>query len=168
MIFVYFLACGFPYAGTTAIAMEKGDTGGCDGISIEEAAVILGKSPDDLLKSSNDGLVSPDDIRKKTYKVPPCTCRIKSKSDYLKSVNYIIYIYNDPGRARDDFDTMRTDFKVVAKVDDTPGLGDQAFRAVNSHLERMVALKGGVLIDVLTPGDFARQKRVVELVLREF
>ncbi len=157
--------CG---AKGTIAASEKSAGDCCTAITLEKAAVILSVPPEDLLKSSSEMMVSPEDLQKKTYKIHPYTCRIRSKSNFLKSINYIIYVYNDPGQARLDFDQMRYHYKIVSKVDDVPGIGDEAFRADDQHLQRMVAIKGGVVIDILNPKEFSLQKRVISLILEKF
>jgi hypothetical protein len=56
--------------------------------SLDKAAKILVVSIDDVQKSNIDIIVSPDDIKKKTFKMQPCNCAIRSKTNFLKGINY--------------------------------------------------------------------------------
>ena len=167
-MFVLFLMLGLLLPGSRSVAAEK-KTFTCGSLlTLKDAAALLGVSPGDLQKSSRTMMISPDDIRKKTYKSLLCSYRIRSKSDFLKSIVYTIYLYNDPRQARMDFNRMKGHFAAVSKVDTVKGLGGEVFWARNKHLRRMIALKGTALIDVMNPADFNAQKRILRLVLEKF
>jgi hypothetical protein len=168
-MFVLFLMLGgLLLPGSHSVAAEK-KTFTCGSLlTLKDAAALLGVSPGDLQKSSRTMMISPDDIRKKTYKSLPCSYRIRSKSDFLKSIVYTIYLYNEPRQARMDFNRMKSHFAAVSKVDEVKGLEGKVFRARNKHLRRMIALKGTALIDVMNPADFNAQKRILRLVLEKF
>jgi hypothetical protein len=67
-----------------------------------------------------------------------------------------------------DFNKMRQNYETVSKVDAVPGIGDEAFWVGDSRFQRMVAIKGDVVIDVLSPKDFNLQKQIIHLVLDKF
>lgn len=145
-------------------AAETDSTNRCNSITLEKAATVLDVSTDDLLKSNIDIMVSPDDVTKKTFKIQPCNCAIRSKSNFLKGINYIIYVYNDPGQARIDFKKMQDNFETISKVDVVPDIGDETFWVGNNRFQRMVSIEGDVLVDVLSPKEFDLQKQIISLV----
>lgn len=151
-----------------ALASEADGGNRCSGISLVSAAAILGVSADNLQENSSDLMVSPDDIEKKIYKILPYNCTIRSKSNFLQFITYVTYFYNDTGQARIEFDKMRKGFESISKVDVVSDIGDASFWAGDDRFQRMVAMKGNVVIDVLSPKDFNRQKRIISLVLDNF
>jgi len=163
-----FLCLRLLLPGSPALAAEKKGSDCCDVILLRDAAVFLGVSSGNLQKNVRTVMVSPDDIRKKIYKSPPCSCSIRSKSNFLKSISYTIYHYNDPRQARRDFNTMKNNFAAASKVDNVKGLGSEVLWAGDKRFHRMVALKGAVLIDVINPADFNIQKRILRLILDKF
>jgi len=168
VVFIIFFISGLLLSGSRASTAEKKGSNCNHALTLKDAAALLGVSPGDLQKSSRTVMISPDDIRKKTYKSLPCSYRIRSKSDFLKSIVYTIYLYNDPRQARMDFNRMKNHFAAVSKVDAVKGLEGEVYWAGGKHLHRMVALKGTALIDVMNPADFDIQKRIMRLVLGKF
>jgi len=140
----------------------------CRDITLENAAAILGVSADDLQKSSRDLVVSPEDLRKKIYKIIPFNCTIRSKSNFLKLISYVTYVYNDPKQARLDFKKMQQNYESVSKVDAVSDIGDEAFWVGDNRFQRMVAIKGDMVIDVLSPKDVNLQKQIIHLVLDNY
>jgi hypothetical protein len=167
-ILILFLTLGLLCTNSKILASETDGTNRCNGITIENAATILGVSPDDLHKTGRDLMVSPDDLQKKIYKTLPHNCTIRSKSNFLKFITYVTYVYNDPGQARVEFNKMRNGFESISKVDVVPDIGDKAFWAGDNRFQRMVAIKSGVVIDVLSPKDFNLQKQIIRMVLDKF
>ena len=135
-------------------AEETDNTNRCNSITLESAASILVVSTDELQKNNMDIMVSPDDIKNKTFKIQPCNCTIRSKSNFLKSINYII-----------DFNKMKNNYGTISKVDVVPGIGDGTFWVGDNRFQRMVSIKGNVLVDVLSPKEFDLQKQIISLVL---
>lgn len=113
-------------------------------------------------------MVSPEDFQHHTYQGIPYNCTIRSKSNFLHSISYVTYVYTDPGQARVEFNRMKQNFATVAKVDAVPDIGDNAFWVGDSRFQRLVAIRGGVVIDALSPKDFDLQKQTVRLVLKQF
>ena len=167
-ISVFFLNLGVLCNSSKILATETNVTNRCSSITLENAAIILAVSTDDLQKSSRDLMVSPEDLQKKIYKIHPYNCTIRSKSNFLKLITYVTYVYNDPGKARKEFDKMQKNFESLSKVDVVPDIGDEAFWAGDNRFQRMVAIKGGVVIDVLSPKEFNLQKQIIRLVLDKF
>jgi len=62
-------------------------------------------------------------------------------------------------------ETFQRDFSTVSRVEEVPGLGDETFRVDDKRFQRMIAIKGGIMIDVLTPADPNLQKQLLRLVL---
>lgn len=164
-ISVLFLNLGFMGANSEIVAAETADTERCTSITFKEGAAILDVSTDDLQTTSHDIMVSPDDLQKKIYKTPPYNCTIRSKSDFLKSIAYITYIYSDPKQAHSDYIKMKKGYESVSTVEDIPGLGDKTFWVADNRFQRLVGAKGTVLVDILSPKDVNLQKQVIRLVL---
>ena len=113
-------------------------------------------------------MVSPDDIKKKTFKMQPCNCAIRSNTNFLKSINYIFYVYNDHRQARIDFNKMQNNYATISKVEAVPDIGDKTFWVGDKRFQRMVSVKGDVLVDVLGPKEFDAQKQIISAVLANF
>ena len=113
-------------------------------------------------------MVSPEDLQKKIYKIPPYNCTIRSNSNFLKLITYVAYVYNDPKQARIDFNKMQHNYESLSKVDTVADIGDEAFWVGDNRFQRMVAIKGDIVIDVLSPKDFNLQKQIIRLVLDQF
>jgi len=77
-------------------------------------------------------------------------------------------VYNNPGKARIEFDKMQKNFESLSKVDVVPDIGDEAFWVGDNRFQRMVAIKGDIVIDVLSPKDFNLQKQIIRLILDKF
>lgn len=159
---------GFFCVGMATVnASNKKGTACSQGLSSAEAASVLGVKANDLNVRSFPQMVSPDDTKNKTYKVPPCSYSYRSKTNFRKGISYVVYIYNDPKRARRDYETMKGNFATSAKVEKVPGLGDEAFWVNDKRFHRLVAIKGNRMVDILNPTDVKLQKRVMVLVLKK-
>ena len=168
IISILFLTLGLLCTNYKILASETDGTNRCGGVTLENAATLLDVSTDDLHKSSSDLMVSPEDLQNKIYKIHPYNCTIRSKSNFLKFITYVTYVYNDPGQARIEFNKMQKGFESISKVDVISDIGDEAFWAGDNRFQRMVAIKGDVVIDVLSPKDFKLQNRIIRLVLDKF
>lgn len=165
IISIIFLVMCVLFTVSRNFAAETDNTNRCKSISLENAATILAVSTDDLQKNNSDIMVSPEDIKKKTFKIQPCNCAIRSKTNFLKGINYIIYEYNDPGQARIDFKKMHNSYGTISEVDVVPDIGDETFWVGDNRFQRMVSIKGDVVVDVLSPKEFDLQKQIISLVL---
>jgi hypothetical protein len=166
-ISILFIYLGILCANSKISVAETVSTGRCKGITLENAATILGVSPDDLQKSTSDIMVSPEDLQEKIYKIHPYNCTIRSKSNFLKFLTYIVYVYNDPEQARREFNKMQKGFESVSRVDIVPDIGDKTFWVADNRFQRMISIKGSVVIDVLSPKEFTIQKQIIHLVLHK-
>jgi len=137
----------------------------CGAVPLENAAAMLNVPAADLVTSSNDLAVSPEDLQNEVYKYPPYNCTIRAKSNFLASIAYVTYMYSDPVQARIEFNKMKEGFASVSKVDEVPDVGDEAFWAGDKRFQRLVVKKGEAVIDILNPEDFDLQKNIALLVL---
>ncbi len=155
---------GYPF-GHSDVAFGRKDAACRYGILLEEAAAVLGVAASDLSQRSFKLPVSPEDQKNKTYEVPPCSYSYRSKSNFFKSIHYTVYVYSRPGKARSVFETMKGNFKTVAKVEAIQGSGDTAFWVNDRRFHRFVVLKGRIMIDVVSPKDLTLQKKVVRILM---
>ncbi|MBU0664491.1 MAG: hypothetical protein KJ990_08115 [Proteobacteria bacterium] len=167
-ISILFFTLGLLCTNSKILALETDDTNRCSAITLENAATILVVSPNDLQKNRHDVMVSPDDIQKKIYNRTPYICTIRSKSNFLKFITYVTYVYNDTGQARIEFNKMQKGFESISKVDLIPDIGNETFWAGDNRFQRMVSIKGNVVIDVLSPKDFKLQTQVIRLLWENF
>jgi hypothetical protein len=167
-ILVLTLSIAFSCTCVDARAASEESQDRCEGISLEKAAALLNVPVDDLQQTRSDSMVSPEDIQKKIYKIHPYTCTIRSTSNFLKLISYVTYVYNDPGQARTDYETMKRGYESVSKTEEIPEIGDAAFWAGDKRFQRMVAVQGNVVIDVLSPKDLDAQRQIVLLALEAF
>lgn len=165
---IFFCTATLPGTNAPLLAAEMDSSSHCNGVTLEDGAAILDLSIDDLLKSSSEIMVSPDDIKKKTYKTPPVSCSIKSKSNFFKFITYVTYIHSSADKAGTEFNKMQKGFESITTVDKITDIGDKAFWVSDTRFQRLVAIKGDVIIDVLSPKDFELQKRVTQLILDSF
>ncbi len=145
-----------------------GEQGACPyRISNEEAARILKVAPDDLAFRAYPKGVSPDDQKKKTYKIPPCSYRFRSKSNFLKSISYVVYVFRRSEKAHSVFQTMRNNFSTVAKVEAVESLGDEAFWVRDDRFHRLIAVRKNVMFDVVSPKDRRLQGQIIRILLKK-
>ncbi len=164
-ISILFLILGMLYTHSKILAAETDSANRCNSITLENAAIILVVSTDDLQKSSSDLMVSPDDIREKIYKIQPYNCTFRSGLNFLNFITYVTYVYNHSEQAHIEFNKMQKGFESVSKVDIVPDIGDETFWVGDNRFQRMVSIKGDVVIDVLSPKEFNLQKQIIRLVL---
>ncbi len=143
------------------------DTELCSGLTIEEAAEMLGVPEADIRASENKMPVSPDDSANNVYTTPPSSCTFSSQADFLKSVSYVVYVFSSDTQAMKDFNTMKANFETVAQTQ-AVGLGDRAFRVDDKRFQRTVGLEKNVLVDVLSPKTAELQQQILQQVLKEY
>lgn len=162
---VFFMLVTVLAAADGLFAAEPDSTLRCGDIALEEAAAILGVPVGDVVRSSTDIMVSPEEKEKNIYTVPPYTCSFRSQSNFLKTITYMTYIYADKKRAHREFLTMKNGFAAVAAVESVDRLGEEVFWVGDSRFQRMVAVQGNTVIDVLAPKEASLQKSILRLVL---
>jgi len=166
-IWVLFLASGLLDSGVKVLAAETNAENLCSIITLDKAAVILSVPEDDLHKNYRELMISPEDIENKTYKQPPVSCSIQSKSNFLKMVTFVIYVFNDSSLAQQEFDKMKQGFETVSKVNLISGMGEKAFWVEDSRVQRLVARKNSKLVDILNPKDFNTQTHTMHMILEK-
>ncbi len=165
IIWILFLASGFLYSDFKVFASESDTEDLCSFIPLEKAAVILSLPENDLQKSNRELMVSPEDVKNKTYKQPPLSCSIQSKSNFFKMITYITYVFNDPSHAQVELKKMKEGFKTVAEVEMIKGMGEEAFWVGDKRFQRLVARKNNKLIDVLNPKEFKFQTDIMQMIM---
>lgn len=140
----------------------------CTGITVREAAGMLGVPESDIRAAGHEIPVSPDDIKNKVYKTPPCNCSFRSTTDFLKSVNYVVYVFSSDKQAVREFNTMKANYETVSQTQAVAETGDMAFRVDDKRFQRMVGLKKNVLVDVLSPKTAELQQQIIEQVLKTY
>lgn len=167
-IFILFLSLSFIFTYCLAFAGEKGNLCRCEGFSLQSAADILNVPVDDLQLNSTEIPVSPEDLQDKTFKTNPSSCTFRSKSDFFKLITYITYVFNDLQKARMEFAKMKKGYESISRAERIEDMGDEAFWVGDERFLRLVAIKGPVVVDVLSPKDFDLQKQVVHVVFKSF
>jgi len=161
------LAANLFYINSHGLASEGESRTCCQELSLEQVAALLGVPADDFRVSSYPQPVSPEDLQKKTYTTPPCSCSFRARSDFLKSVTYAVYVFSNPVEACSSWKTMREGFATVTNLKHVEGLGDKVFQVKDKRFKRLVACSGNVLIDVMNPTDPTLQKQLLRLLLEE-
>ena len=165
IIWVLFLAAGFFHSGFKAFASESNTENLCSFIPLEKAAEILSLPANDLQKNHRDLMVSPEDVKNKTYKQPPLSCTIRSKSSFLKMITYVIYVFNDPSHAQEELKKIKEGFETVSEVEMIKGMGEEAFWAGDKRFQRLVARKNNKMVDILNPKEFKFQVDMMQMVM---
>ena len=155
---------GYPF-GRPGVAFGKMKSMCHYGLSLDKAASILRVAPRDLNQRSYELPVSPENQKNRIYKVPPCRYTYRSKTNFVKSISYTVYEYTRSGKAWSVFETMKDNFKTVAKVEMVPGLGEAAFWVNDKRFHRLVVLKDKIMMDVVSPKNLALQKQVVRVLM---
>ncbi len=63
---------------------------------------------------------------------------------------------------------MKKGYGTISKVDAVSDIGDETFWAGDNRFQRMVSIKGVIVIDVLSPKDFSLQKQIIRLILEKY
>lgn len=163
ILWIFFLASGFLHSDFKTFASDIENL--CSFITIEKAAVILSLPENDLQKSHRELMVSPEDVKNKTYKQPPLSCSIRSKSNFLKMITYVIYVFNEPSHTQVELRKMKEGFETVSEVEMINGTGEEAFWAGDKRFQRLVARKNNKLIDVLSPKEFESQADIMQMIM---
>ncbi|MBA3011913.1 MAG: hypothetical protein KKF12_09035 [Proteobacteria bacterium] len=165
ILWILFLASGFLHSDFKTFASESDIENLCSFIAVEKAAAILSLPVADLQKSHRELMVSPEDVKNKTYKQPPLSCSIRSKSNFLKMITYVIYVFNEPSHAQVELRKMKTGFETVSEVEMIKGMGEEAFWAGGKRFQRLVARKNNKMIDVLSPKEFNFQADIMQMIM---
>lgn len=135
-----------PSASTTS-AVKLGP---CGGLDAAQAAAIL--------HIPASAVTGPQQLR--TF-----SCIYRSRKDYYKSITFNVYVEKSAAVAQRNLDKLKDGLAVLSKIVAVGGLGDAAWRAPDSRVRRLLARKGAVWIDIVTPGDEASQVHIARIVL---
>jgi len=163
IIWVVFLSSGWLFSYSTAPASENQSL--CNAVPFEKAAKILLTKESDLEKNTRELMVSPEDIKNKLYLEPPVSCSIRSKSNFLKTITFVSYVFNDPSRATLELKKMKQGFETVAKTETIIDMGDEAFWVKDARFQRLMARKNNRIIDILNPKEFNHQADIMKMIL---
>jgi hypothetical protein len=124
--------------------------GPCGGVKAADAAAILHIPASDV-----DG--------PHTSKV--FSCLFRSRKDAFTTLSFNVYTADTPAAAAQDLASEKDGFTFLSKIQPLANLGDEAYRAPDPRVGRLLMRKGRVWLDVITPGDEASQRKVAEIVL---
>lgn len=131
-------------------AVAAPPVGPCGGVTPTDAATILKVPLSDV-------------IGPKSYKTFSCVYR--SKRHPYRQVTFNIYVADSPAQAAQALASLKEGLGFLSPIKAVPKLGDEAYRAPDPRVRRMLMRKGRVWVDVLAPGDAASQLRIVQIVL---
>jgi len=124
--------------------------GPCGGVKAADAAAIL-----QIPASDVDG--------PHTSKV--FSCLYRSSKDAFTRLSFNVYTADTPAAAAQALASERDGFKFLSGIQPLDNLGDEAYRAPDPRVRRLLVRKGRVWLDVVTPGDEAAQRKVAKIVL---
>lgn len=123
----------------------------CGGVTAGNAAAIL--------------QIAPADVKGPTH-LKTFSCVYRSKSDFYKSVTFNVYQEDSAAEAARKLAADKEGLAYLSPIKALDKLGDEAYRAPDSRVRRLLVRKGPVWIDVTTPGDEASQRRIAQIVLK--
>ena len=142
-------ACSQSASPSTGSSPEAG-VGPCGGLGVAQAASILHIPPTDV--SGPQHLSS-------------FTCIYRSRKDFYTSLTYNVYVEPSAGQAARKLEALKEGLADLSPIQAVDHLGDEAWRAPDPRVRRLLMRKGNVWLDVVTPGDQASQVAVAKIVL---
>lgn len=94
------------------------------------------------------------------------SCVYRAKDDFYKNVSFNVYPEVSPAQAAHKLQSEKEGFAFLSPIKALDKLGDEAYRAPDSRVKRLLMRKGRVWLDVTTPGDEASQRRIAQIVLK--
>ena len=94
------------------------------------------------------------------------SCVYRAKDDFYKSVKFNVYPEDSAAQAAHKLQSEKEGFAFLSPIKALDKLGDEAYRAPDSRVRRLLVRKGQVWIDVTTPGDETSQRRIAQIVLK--
>ncbi len=125
-------------------------TGPCGGLTAAQAAAILHVPPADVAGPQHLSTFS---------------CVYRSRQDFYTSLTYNVYVEPSAAQAVQELAAVRDGLANLSPIKAVDGLGDEAWRAPDSRVRRLLMRKDNVWLDVVTPGDEASQRKVASIVL---
>lgn len=142
-------ACSQSASPSTGSSPEAG-VGPCGGLGVAQAASILHIPPNDV--SGPQHLSS-------------FTCIYRSRKDFYTSLTYNVYVEPSAGQAARKLEALKEGLADLSPIQAVDHLGDEAWRAPDPRVRRLLMRKGNVWLDVVTPGDQSSQVAVAKIVL---
>jgi hypothetical protein len=143
------LAGGCSKASSSSATKAKVDP--CGGLSAADVASILKIAPADV---------------KGPQHFKEFSCVYRAKDDFYKSVKFNVYPEDSAAQAAHKLQSEKEGFAFLSPIKPIDKLGDEAYRAPDPRVKRLLMRKGRVWVDVTTPGDEAAQKRIAQIVLK--
>jgi len=138
-----------PPASAPAASQVKVDP--CGGLSAADAASILKIAPADV---------------KGPLHFKEFSCVYRAKDDFYKSISFNVYPQASAAEAAQKLEADKEGLAFLSPIKALDKLGDEAYRAPDSRVRRLLVRKGQVWIDVTTPGDETSQRRIAQIVLK--
>jgi len=145
------LAGGCSKSAPPAPAASQAKVDPCGGLSAADAASILGVAA--------SGVKGPQHFKE-------FSCVYRAKDDFYKSVSFNVYPEASAAEAARKLAAEKEGLAVLSPVKSLDKLGDEAYRAPDPRVKRLLMRKGRVWVDVTTPGDEATQRRIMQIVLK--
>ncbi len=140
-------------------AVQLADVNPCGGLTAADATAILSLSAAELEQEA--GRMTMEGAPSNAY-----TCSYTARTDWTVSLAFALYVEPSAKAAAAQIEEGRQSMGAVSEVESLPGVGDEAYWFPGKMLERTLARKGAVWIDVLMPSDKDRQRQVAEAALR--
>ena len=94
------------------------------------------------------------------------SCVYRAKDDFYKNVSFNVYPEGSAAQAAHKLEADKEGLAFLSPIKAVDKLGDEAYRAPDSRVKRLLMRKGRVWLDVTTPGDEASQRRIAQIVLK--
>lgn len=134
-----------------APAASRAKVGPCGGLSAADASSILGVAASDV---------------KGPQHFKEFSCVYRAKDDFYKSVSFNVYPEDSAAQAARKLEAEKEGLAVLSPIKALDKLGDEAYRAPDPRVKRLLVRKGRVWVDVTTPGEEAAQQRIAQIVLK--
>ena len=135
---------------TLAQASSVETAGPCGGITAEQVASILKIAPADVSGPQHLSTFS---------------CVYRSSKDFYTSMTFNVYVEPSAAQAHDKLNSQMQGLGVLSKIVAVDNLGDEAWRAPDPRVGRLMARKDNVWVDIVTPGDQTSQEQMARIVL---
>jgi len=136
---------------TSAPAASQVKVNPCGGLSAADAASILKIAPADV---------------KGPLHFKEFSCVYRAKDDFFKNISFNVYSQASAAEAAQKLEADKEGLAFLSPIKTLDKLGDEAYRAPDSRVRRLLVRKGPVWFDVTTPGDEASQHRIAQIVLK--
>jgi hypothetical protein len=93
------------------------------------------------------------------------TCIYRSRKDFYTSMTFNVYVEPSAAQAARKLAALRDGLADLSPIQAVDHLGDEAWRAPDPRVRRLLMRKGNVWLDVVTPGDGTSQVAVAKIVL---